>query len=212
MLTPDFFEIFLDSDLREDNGPDGFEWAMHAEFPLNSALFMWNGSDYVRESTTLIFTAGQGEVTAMLNVRQLGSETVRFYFYADTLPVEADNFSDEAREAPQSYLVQALVPLLEDSFARPKAIRAGRRLAVDVGVWTDSDTSPLDLVPRAGREEDVVRQRFVEDRRHPVFTVPRTARGKPMTVTMVLKKRARRCARFPPRKCVSPFGPYPAPR
>jgi hypothetical protein len=142
LFTPDFFENFLDSDLREDKGPDGFERAMHAEFPLNSALFMWNGSDYVRESTTLIFTAGQGEVTAMLNVRQLGSETVRFYFYADTLPVEADNFSDEAREAPQSYLVQALVPLLEDSFARPKAIRAGRRLAVDVGVWTDSDTSP----------------------------------------------------------------------
>jgi hypothetical protein len=207
LVSPDFFQIIIDADLRGDTGPDGgFEWLIQAELPFGTGLFKWDGSAYQKVGAGLTFTADVGEVTAEIDFRDLGSQTVRFWIYADTLPVNADDFSDEAPEEPASYLFQVLVPLLLDSFVPPKTVKAGKRLSVAVGVWTNNDVSPaISCRARLGRKTLTGKASWTptavpsplpnftepisrKGRASCAFAVPRTARGKTLAVTIVLTK------------------------
>jgi hypothetical protein len=206
-LSPDFLQIFIDADLRADTGQDGFEWAIQAAFPLDNGLFQWDGSAYRKVNADLVFTtAPDGSVTAEVDFRKFDSETLRFWLYADTEPVESDRFADEAPDGSATYLYQTFVPLLLDSFVPPKTMKAGKPLSVNLSVWTDDAVSPaISCRARLGRRALAGRSAWTPTEvpsPEPAFpgplsekgsascrfAVPRNARGKTMTVTMVLSK------------------------
>jgi hypothetical protein len=206
-ITPDFFQIIIDADLRADTGDDGFEWLIQAEVPFGAGLFHWNGSAYDKVDADLtLSTTTSGEVTAQIDFRAFDSETLRFWIYADTKPVESDNFSDEAPASPASYLYQALVPLLLDSFVPPKTVKSGKRLSLNLAVWTDDETSPaISCRARMGRKPLSAKPTWLPisvpspepavpgplSQKGKVscnLTVPRNSRGKTISVTMVLTK------------------------
>lgn len=204
-FRPDFLQIFLNTDLRADTGPEGFELMIQVAFPLASGLFRWNGSTYDRVDAGFDAATGSGEISFTIDFRQLGSQSLFFYVYADTEPTTSDDLWDEAPNAPGVLLYAVKVPLVLDSFTPPKIVRAGQKLSVAVGVWTDDELSPKTscrarigrktvtgkpawapiLVPSPLPDWDALSRKGVASCR---FVVPRKARGKTINVTMAMTK------------------------
>jgi hypothetical protein len=202
---PDYIQIPIDADGLDSTGPNGgFEFAIEAHTQNGTRLFHFSGLDYERvDSKTLTSSFADGVLSISIDFRELGTQFPRFFLYSDTFPPESDNFWDEAPAPPQSYLFQAVVPLLLDSFKPPKSARAGAALPVSVSVWTDDQASPtISCKARAGRKtvtgksswaaisiissegRDVARKGVAGCR----FAVTRALRGKTLAVTLTLTK------------------------
>jgi hypothetical protein len=204
-FRPDFLQIFLDADLQSGTGPEGFELMIQVAFPLASGLFRWNGSAYDRVDAGFEAATGSGEISFSIDFRQLGSQSLRFYIYADTEPATSDDLWDEAPNAPGVLLYAVQVPLVLDSFTPPKVVRAGQKLSVAVGVWTNDELLPKTscrarigrkavtgkpawasiLVPSPLPDWAALSRKGVASCR---FAVSRKARGKTINVTMAMTK------------------------
>lgn len=204
-FKPDYLQIPIDADRQDATGPaGGFEYLIEADTENGTRLFHFEGLDYVDvPSKTLASSFADGVLTISIDFREIGSESPRFYFYADTAPQESDDFYDVAPEGTASYVFGVKVPLLLDTYKPPRTVRAGAALPVSIGVWTDDANSPaVTCKAKAGKKSVVGKKSwasvtiispqgpllaykgFVSCR----FAVPKALRGKTLAVTMTLQK------------------------
>lgn len=138
--APDFVSIYIDAD-GADTGEEGFEFLIQHDPSQGAALFKWSGSQWEdAQSRTVAAAFANGVLEISIDFRELGSESLVFWFYSDTVPVASDDLWDAAPNGDDVHFFFVRVPLLFQSFTRPARITAGRTATLSLDVWTDSDS------------------------------------------------------------------------
>ena len=137
--APDFVSIYIDADAA-DTGEEGFEFLIQHDPSQGVALFKWAGSQWEdARSRTVAAAYANGLLEISIDFRELGSESLVFWFYSDTVPVASDSLWDAAPNGDDVHFFFVRVPLLFQSFGKPARVTAGRTATVSLDLWTDSD-------------------------------------------------------------------------
>lgn len=178
--------VFIDSDLNQDTGLEGFEFAL-AITHTNVVLLKWDGASLVdAESETLYGYSFKGFRLAV-DREELGLTSGTLRFGVLTLPAETGDGAPDDSLA-EYVLANAPLALRVVKFSAPKTVAAGKRFTTGLQVHRSdlNEVSSAGLVrctAKFGARAVKVAAAFPADTATCSGVVPKAAKGKTLKVT-----------------------------